>query len=163
GRYLIDEVGVDVIVKLNPTLLGYDEVSYLLRERMGYHELRPRQAAFHSDLPWDEALQLGRRLEECAARAGRRFGIKMTNTLLVAAKGRERGLRDAATTAGASIAAGHQAPAAARTAVAALVPSLIDAIVRAAGQLNTHEYAARVTGDPRYAAGKNSKPPRKVG
>ena len=31
------------------------------------------------------------------------------------------------------------------------------------GVLNSHEVTARVTGDPRYAAGKNSKPPRKVG
>ena len=30
ARYLLDEIGVDVIVKLNPTLLGYDEVSHLL-------------------------------------------------------------------------------------------------------------------------------------
>ena len=36
-------------------------------------------------------------------------------------------------------------------------------IVRMAGVLNSHEVAARVTGDPRYAAGKNGKPPRKVG
>src|SRR5581483_6384967 len=36
-------------------------------------------------------------------------------------------------------------------------------VVRMAGVLNSHEVAARVTGDPRYAAGKNAKPPRKVG
>ena len=36
-------------------------------------------------------------------------------------------------------------------------------IVRMAGVLNSHEVTARVTGDPRYAAGKNGKPPRKVG
>jgi putative selenate reductase len=36
-------------------------------------------------------------------------------------------------------------------------------VVRMAGVLNSHEVAARVTGDPRYAAGKNGKPPRKVG
>jgi putative selenate reductase len=29
--------------------------------------------------------------------------------------------------------------------------------------LNAHEVTARVTGDPRYGAGKNGKPPRKVG
>ena len=36
-------------------------------------------------------------------------------------------------------------------------------IVRTAGMLNSHEVVARITGDPRYAAGKNAKPPRKVG
>src|SRR5581483_6106901 len=40
ARYLMNEIGVDVIVKLNPTLLGYDEVEYLLHQRMGYHELK---------------------------------------------------------------------------------------------------------------------------
>ena len=36
-------------------------------------------------------------------------------------------------------------------------------VVRMAGMLHAHEVTARVTGDPRYAAGKNGKPPRKVG
>src|SRR5207302_5396047 len=36
-------------------------------------------------------------------------------------------------------------------------------IVAVAGVLNGHVLAARVTGDPRYAAAKNGKPPRKVG
>jgi putative selenate reductase len=36
-------------------------------------------------------------------------------------------------------------------------------VVRTAGVLNSHEVTARVTGDPRYGAGRNGKPPRKVG
>src|SRR5262249_36957699 len=36
-------------------------------------------------------------------------------------------------------------------------------VVCMAGMLNAHEVTSRVTGDPRYAAGKNGKPPRKVG
>ncbi|HEY7953930.1 MAG TPA: 4Fe-4S dicluster domain-containing protein [Polyangia bacterium] len=83
ARYLLGEIGVDVIVKLNPTLLGFDEVEYLLRERMGYRELAPRRAAFHGDLRWEDAIGLGRRLSDEAARRGRRFGVKMTNTLVV--------------------------------------------------------------------------------
>ena len=50
ARYLIDEIGVDVIVKLNPTLLGFDEVTYLLHDRMGYHDLSPKRSAFDGDL-----------------------------------------------------------------------------------------------------------------
>ena len=83
GRYLVDEIGVDVIVKLNPTLLGFDEVGYLLKERMGYHELKPKRAAFDSDLTWDDAIGLGRRLSQAAQARGRSFGVKMTNTLVV--------------------------------------------------------------------------------
>jgi putative selenate reductase len=83
ARYLIDEIGVDVIVKLNPTLLGYDEVAYLLHDRMGYHDLRPKRAAFDGDIAWDEAIALGTRLQRAAAVRGRSFGVKMTNTLVV--------------------------------------------------------------------------------
>jgi ferredoxin len=46
---------------------------------------------------------------------------------------------------------------------AAVAPSVYERIVRMAGVLNSHEVTARVTGDPRYAAGKNGRPPRKVG
>ena len=66
ARYLLDEIGVDVIVKLNPTLLGFDEVAYLLHDRMGYHDLAP------------EALRLRRRSEmaggDRAGLAARRRG-----------------------------------------------------------------------------------------
>ena len=83
ARYLIDEHGFDVIVKFNPTLLGFDEVCHLLRDRLGYHELRPRKSAFDSDLRWEEAVAMARRLSEHAASRGRAFGVKMTNTLVV--------------------------------------------------------------------------------
>ena len=83
ARYLLDEHDFDVIVKLNPTLLGYGEVCHLLHDRMGYHELRPRESAFEGDLKWDEAIALGRRMSAHAASLGRSFGVKMTNTLVV--------------------------------------------------------------------------------
>jgi putative selenate reductase len=275
ARYLIAEIGVDVIVKLNPTLLGFDEVQYLLHDRMGYHELRPRKAAFDGDLAWQDAIGLGRRLADEARRVGRSFGVKMTNTLVVenhktffggeemylsgpplhvlamscvdrwrAAFGGEvpisfsggidqhnfadavacdlvpvttctdllrpggygrlprylSNLEDAMVEAGARDRDelilhrfGQGAEAArltfaelreegradgadaqeearvldalkARAPIGALVDEeLRQRIVRMAGLLNTHEVTARVTGDPRYAAGKNAKPPRKVG
>jgi putative selenate reductase len=83
ANYLLDEHDVDVIVKLNPTLLGFDEVRYLLQERMGYHELRPKKEAFEGDLRWEEAIAMARRLSSHAEARGRHFGVKMTNTLVV--------------------------------------------------------------------------------
>jgi putative selenate reductase len=252
ARYLIDEIGVDVIVKLNPTLLGYDEVLYLLHDRMGYHDLVPKRSAFDGDLKWQEAIGLGNRLAEAAARRGRMFGVKMTNTLVV--ENHKRWLPgDEMYLSGAPlhVLAMHCVERW-RAAFGALVPlsfsggidqhNVVDAvacdlvpvttctdllrpggygrlgkyldnleeamvehgardrdelilrrfgkgvearrlveaeleeqgmmlderelhqrIVRMAGVLNSHEVAARVTGDPRYAAGKNAKPPRKVG
>ena len=81
--YLLGEIGVDVIVKFNPTLLGFEEVTHVLRERMGYRDLSPREAAFATDLEWQDALALGHRLESYANKHGRHFGVKMTNTLVV--------------------------------------------------------------------------------
>ena len=83
GKYLVDEHDVDVIVKLNPTLLGEDEVTRLLHEQLGYRDLRPRASAFEGDLRFDEAIALARRLDRHAAARGRHFGVKMTNTLVV--------------------------------------------------------------------------------
>jgi putative selenate reductase len=252
ARYLLNEIGVDVIVKLNPTLLGFEEVTYLLRERMGYHELRPRQAAFDGDLKWHEAIDLGRRLSDEAARLGRSFGVKMTNTLVVdnhksffkpqemylsgaplhvlAMHCVERwrnalgvgiplsfsggidqhnftdavacglvpvttctdllrpggyarlpkylgNLADAMVDCGAATRDelilkrfGKEAEAR-RLVQAALDEDRVELgeaalrarVVEMAGLLNTHEVVQHVTGDPRYAAGKNAKPPRKVG
>jgi putative selenate reductase len=251
ARYLLGEIGVDVIVKLNPTLLGYDEVSYLVRERMGYHELRPRKQAFEGDLKWEEAIDLGRDLTSEAEHAGRSFGVKMTNTLVVdnhktffkpeemylsgaplhvlAMHCVERwrnalgtdipisfsggidqhnfadavacdlvpvttctdllrpggyarlpkyldNLADAMTACGAHtlqefILRRFDKEAEARRLVKGeldedplvLAANFGERMVRVAGALNTHEVVQRITGDPRYAAGKNGKPPRKVG
>jgi putative selenate reductase len=252
ARYLIDEIGVDVIVKLNPTLLGYDEVTYLLHERLGYHELLPKRAAFAADLTWPDALALGHRLQAAAARRGRSFGVKMTNTLVVENHKRwlpgdevylsgpplhvlamhcverwraafggdvplsfsggidQHNVVDAVacdlvpvTTCTDLLRAGGYARMAkylanleeAMSAAGARdrdelilrrfgkgdeARRLVDAEledegapveeaarrarqVRMAGVLNSHEVTARVTGDPRYGAGRNGKPPRKVG
>jgi putative selenate reductase len=252
ARYLLNEIRVDVIVKLNPTLLGYDEVAHLLHERMGYHELRPRRSAFDGDLKWSDAIALGRRLGDEAARLGRSFGVKMTNTLVVenhksffsseemylsgpplhvlAMHCVDRWRNALGTDIPISFSGGIDQHNFADAVACDLVPvttctdllrpggyarlpkylanleeameacgartrdelilrrfgketealrlvraeleeeggTVSDEAVRAravrmAGLLNGHEVAARVTGDPRYAAGKNGKPPRKVG
>ena len=276
ARHLIDSHGFDVIVKLNPTLLGFDEVSYLLHERMGYRELRPKHSAFAGDLRWEEAIAMARRLSAEAAARGRRFGVKMTNTLVVenhkaffaekemylsgaplhvlAMHCVERwrnalgalvpisfsggidqhnfadavacdlipvttctdllrpggygrlpryleNLEEAMADVGARDRSDYllrrfdQGAEAVRVVFAELredsaderlrqleerlltavkarepikdiadeLPDLHDRLIATAGILNTHQYTVKVTGDPRYAAGKNSKPPRKVG
>ena len=82
-EHLITRHGVHVVVKLNPTLLGYDAVDELLRGRMGYDELRLDRAAFDADIGWDAALGMLGRLAGAAARAGLTLGAKLTNTLVV--------------------------------------------------------------------------------
>jgi putative selenate reductase len=215
---------------------------------MGYHELRPREKAFAGDLKWEEAIDLGRRLQTEARAHGRSFGVKMTNTLVVDnhksffsveemylsgaplhvlamhcverwrnALGPEipisfsggidqhnfadavacdlvpvttctdllrpggygrlskylDNLAEAMEAAGAKtrdefILRRFGMEAEARRLVAAQLeeegaPPNESRVIQMAGLLNTHEVVQRVTGDPRYAAGKNGKPPRKVG
>jgi putative selenate reductase len=83
-KHLMVSHGVDVIVKLNPTLLGLERVRRIVCDDLGYREIELRPEAFAADLQFDKALGLIDDLESFAARSGRRFGIKLTNTLVVA-------------------------------------------------------------------------------
>ncbi|HEX9638377.1 MAG TPA: glutamate synthase [Acidobacteriota bacterium] len=82
-RHLIDRFGVHVVVKLNPTLLGYREARELLCDRLGYSHLRIRESAFADDPSFDQAVDLLRELRGFGAARGRTVGAKFTNTLVV--------------------------------------------------------------------------------
>lgn len=88
GRYLLGECGLHTIIKLNPTLLGFDGVRELLVGRLGYRDLELRRAAFEHDLMYDDALQIMRNLRALAESRGSTIGAKFTNTLVVANDGR---------------------------------------------------------------------------
>ncbi|HIA04654.1 MAG TPA: glutamate synthase, partial [Myxococcales bacterium] len=83
GEYVLKDLDMDLIVKLNPTLLGYEEVRDLVQGTLGYTHIHPVKEAFEEDLQWNEALPLIQRLHALAKQRGRRFGIKLTNTLVV--------------------------------------------------------------------------------
>ncbi len=83
GEYVLERLDMDLIVKLNPTLLGYERVIDLIRGDLGYDEIQPIEAEFEADLKWDDALPLLTRLNDLADRRGKRFRIKLTNTLVV--------------------------------------------------------------------------------
>ncbi|RMH19821.1 MAG: glutamate synthase [Acidobacteria bacterium] len=83
ARYLLEELGLHTIIKLNPTLLGYDEVRELLHERLGYRHLELDRAAFDVDLQYDDGLAILRRLQPLAEERGSTIGAKFTNTLVV--------------------------------------------------------------------------------
>jgi putative selenate reductase len=83
ARYLLEELGVHTVVKLNPTLLGYEEVKRILNEELGYSELHVEKRHFDHDLQWDQALAMIDRLQAVAKTCGLMFGVKLTNTLVV--------------------------------------------------------------------------------
>jgi putative selenate reductase len=80
GLYLIEEKGFDTYIKLNPTLLGYGEAHSILTG-LGWDEVLLKRESFEHDLQFVDALSLVRSLGEAAATKGRRFGIKLSNTL----------------------------------------------------------------------------------
>lgn len=82
-EHLMTRHGLDVTVKLNPTLLGQEAVAAILHDRLGYTDVPLDAAAFAGDLQWERALQMIDRLESFARREGREFGLKLTNTLVV--------------------------------------------------------------------------------
>lgn len=84
ARYLIGELGLHTIIKLNPTLLGFDNVQEILHERLGYHHLELKRQAFDVDLRYDDGLAILRRLKDLAESHGSIIGAKFTNTLVVA-------------------------------------------------------------------------------
>lgn len=83
ARYLHEEMGMHVVVKLNPTLLGFERVRQLLTDRLGYHHLVLIREAFERDLQYDHALEMLRRLRAVAGNCGLEAGAKFTNTLVV--------------------------------------------------------------------------------
>jgi len=82
-RHLIDAHDLDVTVKLNPTLLGYERVRAILHDRLGYAHVELDRDAFAADLQLDRAVTMLTGLADHAAARGRRLGIKLTNTLVV--------------------------------------------------------------------------------
>jgi putative selenate reductase len=82
-RYLLEDVGLHTIIKLNPTLLGFEAVRKILFDRLGYTHLELRREAFDVDLQYDDGLEILRRLRSVAERQGSIIGAKFTNTLVV--------------------------------------------------------------------------------
>ncbi len=84
-RYLVAERGLNVVVKLNPTLLGYEDARALLQDRLGYARLRLLPEAFDRDLRFEDAVGMLKRLSPFAMERGLGVGVKLTNTLVVGA------------------------------------------------------------------------------
>ena len=81
--FLMRDLGLNAIVKLNPTLLGPRDARHLLHEVLGYAGLRIPDAAFARDTTWTQAVDFVGRLRDVAADAGVGFGVKLSNTLIV--------------------------------------------------------------------------------
>lgn len=82
-QFLIEEQQLNVIIKLNPTLLGYNFVNDLLTHKLGYKNIILDKAEFENDLSFDKAIEITERLNKFAKIHKRSIGVKFTNTLVV--------------------------------------------------------------------------------
>ena len=82
-KHLMDRHGLDVIAKLNPTLLGFGRVVEVLQQDLAYEHVRLNRLSFVDDLEINRAVDLITDLQEHAARNDRKFGVKLTNTMVV--------------------------------------------------------------------------------
>ena len=73
--------GWHTVVKLNPTLHGYERCRELM-DGMGYTDVQLDPHAFEVDLQWAQLEAFIPRLEAKAAALGLGFGVKFTNTLV---------------------------------------------------------------------------------
>lgn len=82
AAYLISEKKLHTTVKLNPTLLGAEQLRKILNHDLEYNITVP-DIAFEHDLKYPDSLKIINSLQKKAAQAGVFFGLKLTNTLEV--------------------------------------------------------------------------------
>jgi putative selenate reductase len=82
-NFLLTEIGMDVVVKMNPTMLGLEELNHILHERLGYHDIRVNEKAVEAGLKFDEGIAMMKRLQATGQRLGLGVGVKFSNTLEV--------------------------------------------------------------------------------
>ncbi len=84
ARYLLVERRLHTIVKMNPTLLGKDEVLDILHRHLGFTGIHIPDSVFEHDLAYPKAVELIQALKPVAAERKLAFGVKLSNTLAMA-------------------------------------------------------------------------------
>lgn len=82
-EFLLADVGVHTIVKMNPPMLGKERLEHLLHDVMGYREITVHQEAYTNGLQFEESIDMTARLSALAGARGLHFGAKFSNTLEV--------------------------------------------------------------------------------
>ena len=83
AEHLMQVHGLACTVKLNPTVLGPADVRALLRDALGYDDIRVPDEVFARDLRWDQMCTMAEALAGEATRLGTGVGLKLVNTLVV--------------------------------------------------------------------------------
>ena len=83
GEYLLGELGVHLIIKMNPPMLGKERLEHLLHDVMGYNEISVHPGAYTGSIQFDECIEMSDRLSRLAQSKGLNYGAKFSNTLEV--------------------------------------------------------------------------------
>jgi len=86
--YLLGVKKLNVFIKCNPTLLGYEFARRTLDD-LGYDYLSFDEHHFREDLQFEDAVPMLRRLQGTARELNLEFGVKLTNTFPVEIKRQE--------------------------------------------------------------------------
>jgi putative selenate reductase len=86
-EFLLTELDVHVIIKMNPPMLGRERLDHLLYDVMGYTDIHVNEKAYTSGLQFDESLEICGRLSRLAACRNLQLGAKFSNTLEVENRG----------------------------------------------------------------------------
>lgn len=81
--HLLTEHQVNIMIKLNPTLLEREEVEYVLYKILGYQTLQVESSQFETEMNFDHALAMLKNMHFMASSFGKNLGVKLVNTLLV--------------------------------------------------------------------------------
>ncbi len=82
-HFLLTEMDLDVVIKMNPTLLGRERAEGILHDQLGYRHIEMNPVSFERDIRLDDAIAMVRRLRETARGRGKHLGVKFSNTLEV--------------------------------------------------------------------------------
>lgn len=82
AQYLIQEKGLNLYLKCNPTLMGYEYCRKTLDD-LNFNYIQFDREYFENDLQYEDAVPMLRRLKEIAKQQGTFFGVKLTNTFPV--------------------------------------------------------------------------------
>ena len=82
-HFILTEIGMHVTVKMNPTMLGWDDLNYLLHDRLGFQDIEVNKKAIAAGLSFDAGIEMVRRLQETGKKVGLGVGAKFSNTLEV--------------------------------------------------------------------------------
>ncbi len=86
-EFLIRELDFNVVIKMNPPMLGKEKLEHLLHEKLGYTNIEVNASAYEASITFSDAVEMVRRLQVTAGKQGRTVGVKFGNTLEVINKG----------------------------------------------------------------------------